>query len=122
MQWQMHRGLVAKDESEMKKNIESEGKRSLKRDISSWEKWFDSKFSARHFCEAFEDRRMMDIYDCAVLKQDEKQGLESEWFLVHAWLADEKEVSDGEAEEIGEVMSGIEIRIKFCPICGEELK
>jgi hypothetical protein len=44
------------------------------------------------------------------------------WILSHFWIADEKEVYDGEANEVGEMMACSSFRIQFCPFCGLALR
>lgn len=43
------------------------------------------------------------------------------WILQNIRFAGAKDVQDGEAESIGEVLSHNEIAINFCPFCGIEL-
>lgn len=46
----------------------------------------------------------------------------SDWWLNLFREADEKDVANGEADDIGELMFSKTIRIEFCPFCGICLK
>jgi len=48
----------------------------------------------------------------------EKDGV---WYLTIKELAREITVSMGEADNVGDIMSEYEFRIRFCPFCGQFL-
>lgn len=104
----------------MKEYIEHPRLKELKKNNANWEAWFDCKISQRHFCSdeaALED---LAIRDSAIICASSENS-EPTWSFAHVWLADKEEIADGEAEEIGEVMSSYCFSIKFCPFCGEKL-
>jgi hypothetical protein len=105
----------------MMKYIEHEMLKSMKRDISCWGIWFDTKYSERHYCQKQEHRESLEICDAAILRTDKDEKGVKRWVLLEVWLADKEEVADGEADEIGEVISASGFRINFCPICGQKL-
>ncbi len=115
------RGLVNKAFRNMRKYIEHEKLKKLKSDISSWELWFDLKYSERHFCKKQEHKESLEVHDAVILKTDKDNKGFQRWELLHVWLADKKEVADGEADEIGDVMSASGMTIQYCPICGQKL-
>ncbi len=43
------------------------------------------------------------------------------WFLIYENYADQQEVKMGEAEEEGELLISVGMRIEFCPFCGAKL-
>lgn len=51
---------------------------------------------------------------------DDESG-EQQWWLNIYREATEKELEDGEADEIGEILFFSSITISFCPFCGKEL-
>ncbi len=102
----------------MVKYIENE---KLKSDISSWEMWFDSNYTERHFCQKKEHKENLEVCDAAILKTDKDDKGTQRWDLLKVWLADKEEVADGEADEIGEVMSASGMAIHYCPMCGLKL-
>lgn len=44
-----------------------------------------------------------------------------DWILAHLLIAKEKDVYDGEAEYIGELLDSYYLMIQYCPFCGEKL-
>lgn len=46
----------------------------------------------------------------------------SSWYLAITEFARPETVTMGEADFVGQQMSGYEFAIKFCPFCGEQLK
>jgi hypothetical protein len=104
----------------MDEYIEHQKLKELKANKKNWETWCDCKILSRHYCKHEDQRKSMIINDAAIFNFSENDSADG-WMYAHVWLADEKEIYDGEAEEIGEVISCYCFRIAFCPFCGEEL-
>jgi hypothetical protein len=49
-------------------------------------------------------------------------GEEPNWWFHLFREANEKDVADGEADNIGETMFSSAVIISFCPFCGKQLK
>jgi hypothetical protein len=105
----------------MMKYIAHEKLKKMKRDISYWEMWFDTRYTERHFCLKHEHCECLELYDAAILKTDKDDKGVQRWKLLKVWLADKEEVADGEADEIGDVMSASGMAIHYCPMCGLKL-
>ena len=52
---------------------------------------------------------------------NEESGIK-QWLLHIFREATEKDLEDGEADQIGEILFSSEIAISFCPFCGIQLK
>ena len=92
----------------------------MRRGNKVWEEWYDFKIIQRHFCISQKYRDELEAANNAVfLARDNYNHIK--WHFAHVWLADKEEVSDGEAEEIGETISSYCTIINFCPYCGKEL-
>jgi len=70
----------------------------------------------KHICDHNKD------IDIAVINCYSAIDKKKHWVVVQVWIAGEEEVSDGEADEVGEVKQVSVLRIKFCPFCGERLE
>ena len=73
------------------------------------------EIDARHECNKAPD------YDSIRILKVIYDEEEPYWVLSSASISNEKEVADGEASEVGEVMSNTEITIDYCPFCGQRL-
>lgn len=100
--------------------IEHPKLKALKAGNEVWEEWNDCKILQRHFCKSQKSKDELEVADAAVFLARDKHN-KIQWHFAHVWLADKEEVSDGEAEEIGEVMSSFATIIHFCPYCGVDL-
>ncbi len=47
--------------------------------------------------------------------------IDSQWGIYSFWLANEIDVKNGEARDVGEILEYSMMAIKFCPFCGFEL-
>ena len=93
---------------------------NIKNDLSSWSEWFDIRIHKIHNCEHNKEHYDTAILNVTSLETDSNP--EAYWVMAKIWLAGEEEIQDGEAEELGEVMSSFFLSINYCPFCGSELK
>lgn len=69
-----------------------------------------------HNCEGTKQ----DGIDVVFSDLDDETG-DQQWWLNIYREATEKELEDGEADEVGEILYFTSISISFCPFCGEKL-
>lgn len=94
--------------------------KELKENDKNWEVWTDYKIYQRHFCKDPISLNNLTNDDAGIFLASWESN-PCIWLYAHVWLADEQEIYDGEAKEIGEVMSSSDFRIYYCPFCGEKL-
>ncbi len=104
----------------MTQYIEHAVLKNLKADNKNWEIWCDCTISKRHFCTEQENQANLHMNDASIILAS-SENTPSCWLLAQVWLADEEEVNDGEADELGEVLSSSCFCINYCPFCGEIL-
>ncbi len=70
-----------------------------------------------HCCNQLNERNsvLKRVATYTIFKDDEQ------WIFSHESRAIEEDVENGEAEEVGEFMTGGEFVVYFCPFCGEKL-
>lgn len=70
---------------------------------------------AEHSCSYVEELKSS---SCFQIKLNyENDG----WFFCHISIASDIDVKSGEAETVGEEMSRLNVKINYCPFCGELL-
>jgi hypothetical protein len=94
--------------------------RELKENNENWEHWFECSISQRHFCNEVNAQKELSGHNAAIILAS-CEGSPYVWLYGSVWLAEEKEIYDGEAEVVGEVMSSYLFSICYCPFCGEKL-
>lgn len=71
-----------------------------------------------HKCNQLKNAWPLDDYLKFFIKKNSEMG---KWQIIYEHYADEQEVKMGEAEYEGELLTGLEFPITFCPYCGEKL-
>ena len=71
-----------------------------------------------HHCSVDESHRG----GIRILRVHEPGEWEDAWIYVAAVFASQQDIAEGEAAELGELLSAHECHIKFCPFCGIFLK
>ncbi|QOX80996.1 hypothetical protein FY034_18590 (plasmid) [Trichlorobacter lovleyi] len=102
------------------KYVEHSKLTEMKNDNKCWEEWFGCEIFKRHWCKDEICQNQLITQDAAIF-YNSYEKTDPTWGYFHIWLADEQEVYDGEAEDIGEVMSLHSYGINYCPLCGERL-
>ena len=46
----------------------------------------------------------------------------NQWNIYHLYVAEEREVKNGDAKFVGEIITYSSFLINFCPFCGEKLE
>lgn len=73
--------------------------------------------SARnHLCNYLVQFLNYPSFDLSVLSEEDNV-----WMLRYVSFTNENMVRDGEARETGEIISEIELKIYYCPFCGNKL-
>ena len=89
----------------------------IKTNLANWEKWFGVRVYDQHKCAASEE-----YDDTAILYVSSPDtDLKPDWAMARIWLAGTKEIRNGEAGELGELVSLSLIEINYCPFCGQKL-
>jgi len=90
----------------------------IKTKLANWEKWFGVKVYDQHKCAVSEKH-----VDAAILYVSSPQSdSASDWAMARIWLAGNKEIHNGEASELGELVNLSLIEINYCPFCGQKLQ
>lgn len=84
------------------------------RDTTWWSGWIREDVTHVHNCVA------NTLEDVGVIFHGDSDGTAC-WFLAITWTATEDDVANGEAPEVGDILSATEVRILHCPFCGSKL-
>jgi hypothetical protein len=83
----------------------------IKNNLANWEKWFEVRVYDQHKCAMSEEHVDTDILYVSSPESDSAL----DWAMARIWLAGTKEVRNGEASEVGELVSLSLIEINYCP-------
>ena len=90
----------------------------IKSNLANWEKWFEVRMYDQHKCAVSEEH-----VDTAILYVSSPESdSASDWAMARIWLAGAEEVGNGEASEVGELVSLSLTEINYCPFCGQKLQ
>ena len=90
----------------------------IKNNLANWEKWFEVRVYDQHKCAVSEEHD-----DTAVLYVSSPDtDLKPDWAMARIWLAGTKEVRNGEASDVVELVNLSLIEINYCPFCGQKLE
>jgi hypothetical protein len=88
--------------------------KALDKKIVDWRKYLNEEISEEHKCAGM-------LPGVAVLNGTFCTSSQLSWMMAIFSVASEKDVVDGEAEYIGELLNEQLLAINFCPFCGKEL-
>lgn len=90
----------------------------VKTNLANWEKWFGVKVYDQHKCAVSDEH-----VDTTILYVSSPESeLAPDWAMARIWLAGTKEIRNGDASEVGELVNLSLIEINYCPFCGQKLQ
>lgn len=86
------------------------------KEIKKYKDFVDEKIIKIHKCDDIIKKK-----DIAILMVEFSEVQKNYWVMSIINRAKKNDVTEGEADFIGEVLWGTMLRIKFCTFCGEKL-